>query len=185
MLGKAPAGGSSLIDPRTIVARLDIHDGDIVADLGCGGGGHFINSLSSAVGAKGKVFAVDIQKNVLKVVEAKMNLFNLANVMPVWSDLERDGSSVVASGSCTLAMLINVLFQNTQYEKIVQESLRMVGSGGRLVIIDWKPSGSPFGPPSDRRISPQKVKEIAQSLHATFVDEFDAGPYHYALVFHK
>ncbi|MDP2656563.1 MAG: class I SAM-dependent methyltransferase [bacterium] len=185
MLGKAPAGGTSLIDPRTVVARLDIHDGDIVADLGCGGGGHFINSLSTAVGAKGKVFALDIQKNVLKVVEAKMKLFNLSNVTTVWSDLERDGSAGIISGSCTIALLLNVLFQNSRYEKIVQESLRMIMSGGRLVVIDWKPSGSPFGPPSDRRISPQKVKEIAQSLGITLLEEFEAGPYHYALVFKK
>lgn len=181
----ALVGGTSLIDPLAVVSRLDIRDGNIVADLGCGGGGHFVGVLSRAVGSKGKVYAVDIQKNVLKVVEAKMKQEHDTNVTTVWADLERDGSADIPSGSCNAVLIVNVLFQNTQIEKIVQEASRMIGSGGHLVVIDWKPSGSPFGPPSDRRISSQKVNEIAKSLNLSALEEFDAGKYHYTLVFKK
>lgn len=181
----ALAGGTSLIDPVAVISHIEIRDGNIVADLGCGGGGHFVSALSKAVGSKGKVYAVDIQKNVLKIVEAKMKQERNANVTAVWSDIERDGSKDIPTSSCDAVMVINVLFQNTQIEKIVQEASRMIKSGGRLIVIDWKPSGSPFGPPSDRRISPQKVSEIAKTLNLAVLEEFDAGQYHYALVFKK
>lgn len=181
----ALAGGTSLIDPVAVISHLDIRDSNTVADLGCGGGGHFVSALSKAVGPKGKIYAVDIQKNVLKIVEAKMKQENNANVTTVWSDIERDGSKDIPSDSCDVVMIVNVLFQNTHIDKIVQEASRMIESGGRLVVIDWKPSGSPFGPPSDRRISPQKISEIAKTLNLSALEEFDAGQYHYTLVFKK
>lgn len=185
MSEQALRGGTALIDPFTILAHLDIHDGDTVADLGCGGGGHFVGPLAKAVGAKGTVYAVDIQKNVLKAVEGKMKQENIVNVITVWSDLERGGIADIPSGSCEVSMLVNILFQNTKHDRIVQEASRMIKSAGRLMVIDWKTSGSPFGPPSDRRVSAQTVKDIAQRLHLTLVEEFDAGPYHYALIFKK
>jgi len=61
----------------------------------------------------------------------------------------------------------------------------MIQSSGRVMVIDWKTTGSPFGPPSNIRVSAQTVKDIAQKLHLTLVEEFDAGPYHYALIFKK
>ncbi|MEK7103404.1 MAG: methyltransferase domain-containing protein [Patescibacteria group bacterium] len=185
MSEQALRGGTALIDPLMIISRLDIHDGDIVADLGCGGSGHFVGPLAKAVGLKGKVYAVDIQKNVLKVVEGKMKQEHIVNVIPVWSDLERGGIVEIPPESCDLAILINILFQNTKHDRIVQEASRMIKSVGRLMVIDWKTSGSPFGPPSDRRVSPQRVKDIAQELHLSLLDEFDAGPYHYGLIFKK
>ncbi len=185
MSEQALRGGTALIDPLTILSHLDIHDGDTVADLGCGGGGHFVGPLAKAVGAKGKVYAVDIQKNVLKLVEGKMRQEHILNVIPVWSDLERGGIADIPSGSCDLSVLINILFQNTKHDRIVQEASRMIKSMGRVMVIDWKTSGSPFGPPSDRRVSAQQVKDIAQVLNLSLLEEFDAGPYHYGLIFKK
>ena len=182
---QALRGGTALIDPLTVLTHLDIRDGYIVADLGCGGGGHFVGPLAKMVGAKGKVYAVDIQKKVLQVVEGKMKQQNISNVVTVWSDLERGDSTDVPEGSCNVVLLINVLFQNTNHESIVQGAVRMIQSGGRLVVIDWKPTGSPFGPPSDTRVSPHKITEIAKPLAISLIEEFDAGPYHYALVFKK
>ncbi|MDP3889192.1 MAG: methyltransferase domain-containing protein [bacterium] len=178
-------GGSSLINPASVITHLDIRDGDIVADLGCGGAGHFIGPLAQAVGAKGIVYAVDIQKNILQVVQGNMEQQNITNVTTVWSDLERAGGTDIPKESCSVVFLVNVLFQNKQHQTIVQEAGRMVVSGGRLVIIDWKPTGSPFGPPSDHRLSPLRVIDIAKTFNFSLLEEFDAGPYHYALVFKK
>ncbi len=178
-------GGTSVLDAQGIVSKLSIHEGWTVADLGCGGSGLFIAPLARAVGKNGRVFAVDIQKNVLQVVESNMKFQNIDNVTLVWSDLEKVGKADISDASCDFAMLINVLFQNTNHESILKESARILKSGASFIVIDWKMIATPFGPPLTHRVSQDTVMTLAIPLGLQFVNGFEAGPYHYALIFKK
>jgi len=178
-------GGTSVLDAQSIVTKLDIHEGWTVADLGCGGSGLFVAPLARAVGKTGRVFALDIQKNVLQVVESNMKFQNIENVTTVWSDLEKVGKADISNTSCDFALLINVLFQNTDHEAILQESARILKAGAPFGVIDWKMVATPFGPPLTRRVSQDTVMTLAAASGFQFASSFEAGPYHYALVFKK
>ncbi len=179
-------GGTALLDANKILQRLDIKDSYVVADLGCGGGGHFIAPTASMVGANGKVYAVDIQKRVLSALKSRLELQKIKNVELVWSNLEQYGAAKIPESSCDVAIIINVLFQNTKHDIIIQEAKRFLRPGGRLAIIDWKEGAQPFGPPKELRIQKQKIREVAYEVGGLFlIDEFDAGRYHYALLFRK
>jgi len=178
-------GGTSVLDASAIVSKLEIHDGWIVADLGCGGSGLFVAPLARSVGKKGRVYALDIQKNVLQVVESNMKFQHIDTVTTIWSDLEKVGSADIPDASCDYAMLINVLFQNTNHETILKESARLLKQGARLAVIDWKLVATPFGPPLTHRISQDTVMTHALGMGMQFVSGFEAGPYHYALIFSK
>lgn len=176
-------GGTALLNPVEILKSLNIKDSYIVADLGCGGNGHFVAPLATLVGKNGKVYALDIQKTVLDALQARLKLQNITNTQLVWSDLEQFGAAAIPEQSCDLVILINVLFQNKDHASILKESQRFLKKGGRLVIIDWKYSSSPFGPPIDLRIAPMEIKTLGNNLQLKLFHEFDAGQYHYALVF--
>lgn len=178
-------GGTSVLDAQGIVSKLEIRQGWTVADLGCGGSGLFVAPLARSVGKNGRVYAVDIQKNVLQVVESNMKFQHLENVKTVWTNLEKVGGADIPDIACDFAMLINVLFQNSDHESILKESARILKAGARLVVIDWKLVATPFGPPLTHRISQDTVMTLAISQGLQFVDGFEAGPYHYALVFSK
>ena len=178
-------GGTSLIDVPELLKRLDINSGQTVADLGCGGGGHFVAPTALMVGSSGLVYAVDIQKKVLSSLEATLKLQNIGNVKIVWSDLERVGATDIPEKSCDVAILANILFQNKNYLNILQEASRLVREGGRVVVGDWKATGGAFGPPQDIRVLPDTVKKLAGELTLEFVELFDVGNFHYAAVFKK
>lgn len=178
-------GGTSVLDAQGIISKLEIHEGWIIADLGCGGSGLFVAPLARAVGNNGRVYAVDIQKNVLQIVESNMKFQNLENVSTVWTNLEKVGGADIQDAACDYAMLINVLFQNSDHESIIKESSRILKTGARLAIIDWKLIATPFGPPLTHRIPQDTVMTLALSIGLQFLRSFDAGPYHYALVFSK
>ncbi len=182
---KIHQGGSALLNPLDILKGLDIKESYCVADLGCGGNGHFVAPLASLVGKNGKIYALDIQKNVLDALKARLKLEGVENVELVWSDLEQVGAASIPEGSCDLVIIINVLFQNLKHEEILKEAQRFAKKGGRLVVIDWKYSASPFGPPIDIRVAPMSVKTLCSGLGLKLFHEFDAGQYHYALVFLK
>lgn len=178
-------GGTSLIDVPSLLKRVGVEPGQVVADLGCGGGGHFVAPTAAAVGSSGLVYAVDIQKKVLASLEASLKIQNIGNVKIVWSNLEDVGAAEIPDGSCDSAILANVLFQNINHEAIIRESARIVKIGGKVVVIDWKHYKAPFGPPDERKISAQRVREIAEGIGLAGGDEFDIGPYHYALILKK
>lgn len=178
-------GGTTLIDVPDLLKKVDVAPGQVAADLGCGGGGHFVAPLAVTVGSSGLVYAVDIQKKVLNSLEASIKLQNLGNIRLIWSNLEEVGAADIPNDSCDIAFIANVLFQNDRHEAIMQEAARIVRPGGRIVVVDWKHYKAPFGPPDERRVSPDRVREIGSSIGLQPILEFDVGAYHYAVVFRK
>ena len=178
-------GGTSLLNAVQILRTLEIHEGHIVADLGCGGAGHFVGPTAAVVGKKGKVYAVDIQKNVLNTVKSRLEMQGFEHVELVRANLENVGSTPIPQESCDFSLIINVLFQNSKHADIIREAVRFLKKGGRLVVIDWSISAIPFGPPLQYRLKPSSVLDIAQTLGLEFVSEFEPGYAHFGLIFKK
>ncbi len=179
------SGGNQLIGAEKIMDELDIKQGMLVADLGCGTAGHFVFPAAKRVGDSGKVFAADILKSVLETVENRARVDGFINIETVWTNLEIYGATKIANDTLDIAMLINVLFQTKPLENVIREAIRLIKPGGKLLIIDWKISGTPFGPKEIDRIDSEKVKSFILELNLILHKEFDAGPYHFGMIFTK
>ena len=57
--------------PDKVIAALDLHPGEIVADLGSGGG-YFTFKLARAVAPSGKIYAVDIDKDMIELIDKRL-----------------------------------------------------------------------------------------------------------------
>ncbi|MGB9609268.1 MAG: class I SAM-dependent methyltransferase [Minisyncoccia bacterium] len=178
-------GGNELINAREFLAKIGIEEGMIVGDLGCGARGHFSLQAAKMIGPRGLVYAVDILPSALRGVEANAKMLGINNIKTVWADLEIYGATKIPKESLDLALLINILFQTKKDEEIIKEAVRLIKSGGKLVICDWKKTGAPFGPLVDDRPDPEELKKIVANLGLKMEKEIEAGPYHFALVFHK
>lgn len=183
-LSKVP-GGNELINAKEFLAKIGIEEGMVVGDLGCGARGYFSLQAARMVGQRGLVYAVDILQSALKGVESSAKLLGINNIKTVWSDLEIYGATKIPADSLDLALLINILFQTEKDEAIIKEAMRLIKSGGKLVICDWKKTGAPFGPPVNDRPDPEELKKVATDLGLKLEKEIEAGPYHFALVFRK
>ncbi|MDO8505106.1 MAG: methyltransferase domain-containing protein [bacterium] len=178
-------GGNELIDARKLLTRAGIKQGDIVGELACGATGHFVFPAAHMVGSTGRVYAVDIIKSVLEAVRSRAKLEGVDNVETVWGDLERFQGMKIADGSVDLAVLVNDLSQIPKKEIVLQEAARITKSGGTLLVGDWKQTASPLGPPPEKRLTPAIVRQLAQEAGFEYSEEFEAGPYHFGLIFHK
>lgn len=156
-----------------------------VADLGCGNNGAFLFLASRLVGAGGRVYAVDIMKPVLERMRSLAQTEHASNVMTVWSDLEVYGATKITEHSIDVALLINVLFQSNNRAAILKEAARLIKSGGRLLVLDWKKTAAPMGPSVEKRIDRDEAIKIGQTSGFELIGEFEPGPYHYALIFAK
>ena len=179
------SGGTQLIDTDVIFKKIDLGEGMKVADLGCGAAGHYTITAGRLVGMKGRVYAVDVLKTVLKEISTRARLEGVNNIKTVWSNLESYGATNIANASLDVALLINVLFQSKEHTKILQEAKRLTSKHGKILVVDWKKSAAPFGPPSVDRVSPEEVKILATGIELKLVEEFSAGKFHYGLIFVK
>jgi len=177
-------GGNELIK-ADIIAIAGVEAGMRVADLGCGNLGYFAFMTAKAVGKNGVVYAVDILKSVLEAVENKARQEGFENVKVVWSNLEKVGATKIPAGSLDVAYIHNMLFQSTDDAAVLKEAYRLVKPGGKVLVIDWLKIATPFGPTIGERIDAEEAKKCGVGAGFKLLQEFEAGPYHYGLVFQK
>lgn len=179
-------GGNALLNAEFILDKAEVVQDKKIADLGCGASGHFVFPAAKRVGEKkGLVYAVDILKPILDNIERVAKLNKVDNIKTVWTDLEIFGAAKINSSSIDSVMLINTLYQSSKRVEILREAIRILKTKGILLVVEWKNNASPFGPPIDERVKAELLKTGAAKLGLNLIEEFDAGQYHYGLVFAK
>src|SRR5438270_10135760 len=66
-------------NPKKLLELLALKEGDVVADIGAGSG-YYTFRMSKLVGPKGKILAVDIQKEMLDIIRDRSKKEGVTNV---------------------------------------------------------------------------------------------------------
>ena len=172
---------TSFLNPDEILDQLSLKSDMIAAEFGCGSGG-FAIPLAKRL-EEGLVYAIDIQAEPLSALKSRQSLENITNIRIVRSNLEKERGSTLNEEFLDLVLIPNLLFQVDDKGAIIQEAGRILKKGAKLLIIDWLPQASQG--PERGRISPDEVKKIAEKFGFELEKEFEAGKYHYVLVFEK
>jgi ubiquinone/menaquinone biosynthesis C-methylase UbiE len=167
--------------PRENVLRLGLVEGMKVADLGAGTG-HYSRAAAGAVGPSGKVYAIDIQEEVLKHLKLNTHDHHLGTIEMIWGNIEKRGGTTLRDVSVDAVILANTLFQIESRATLLQEILRILKPGGKVLVVDWTGSHGGIGPLPEQ-VVPQAAAE-ALFLDAGFntVTSFEAGPHHYGVI---
>lgn len=180
------SGGNYLLNAHDILKNIiGLQNGQIVGDLGAGGAAYFTLQAAKLVGDQGQVYAVDILKNVLSSINSKAQMAGLYNIKTVWSNLEIYGATKIPEASLDHAFIINVLFQSKKDQDIIKEAIRLLKPGGQLSIIDWSDMSPSFAPNQNLQLAKNDIIEMAQNLSLSLKQEFQAGAYHFGLIFIK
>ncbi len=177
--------GKALLDATQILKEAGIRSGMKVADLGCGTSGHFTFPAAHMVGEEGKVYAVDILKGALAGIESRSKIEQTTNVEPLWADIERLGGVRLPDGSIDLALVVNITALAKKSASFPEEVRRLVKSGGKLLLVDWKPDAPPFGSDPATRVNSKEIRKVFTDHGFVAITEFDAGPNHWGLIMKK
>lgn len=168
----------AFLNPSKVLDILDLKESLTAADFGSGSGGWAI-PLAKRL-KQGKVYAIDILQEPLSALKSKTRLENILNIETVKSDIER--TSKLLSNSCDLILMTNLLFEVDDKKKTMEEGKRVLKKGGKLLIVDWK-KGAPLGPKD--KVSVEEIKKIAKEIDFKLEKEFEAGLYHWGMVFKR
>lgn len=179
------ATGTKLLNPLEILKHIGLEKGMKIADLGCGNG-YFTLTAAQIVGGHGQVYAVDIMKSCLETIKREAQRHNLLNIKTVWSNLEILGATKIPVGLLDFVLVIHALYQSQHRQNFLQEAIRFLKSGGKLLIIDWKKNNIPLGPPLNQRVGVEEIKNLLNNNNQLkFLEEFVPGEYHYGLLYEK
>jgi len=172
------------IDPDKIISQLDIQQGSLIADFGCGTG-YFSFPLAKKVGEKGTVYSLDILPQIIETIESQAKLDNLKNIISKRVNFEKQDGSGLEAESLDWVILKDVLYQNQDKEAIIQEAKRVLKSGGKVLVVEWNEENLMIGPEKELRVKKQDILDLAKKVGLEFVSDIDAGDFNYGFVLIK
>lgn len=170
--------------PDVVTSHFHLNVGDTVADFGAGRG-FFIKSLAQAVTDMGKVYACEIQKQLVDALGDTARSLGLTNVYPLWCDLEEENGIKIVDEELDVAILVNTLFMIGDKKTAIIEMGRTLRSGGKFFLIDWTESFEGLGPHKDHVFSAEEATNLFEDNGFVLEREFPAGDHHYGLAFRK
>jgi len=154
--------------PADVIAAMRLSEGMSVADLGAGTG-YFLSHLSRAVGASGKVIALDVEADMVRYMRERAGKEGLGNVEVKQVPFD---DPQLAPSSVDRVLVVDVWHHvdgRKAYAAKLKEALR---PGGEVVVVDFTKEAR-RGPPPEHRLPPEVVVEelSAAGLEAKVIEE--------------
>jgi SAM-dependent methyltransferase len=164
--------------PGEILDALHPSPTSIVADIGAGTG-YFSVRIAKRI-PNGKIFAADIEPDMVRYLGERAQREHLSNLVPVQANA--DAANLPEPVDIILVVdTYHHIGNRTKYFATLGSSLR---AGGRLAIVDFKPD-SPSGPPAQDRVPPERVRNELDAAGYSLVESFQFLPRQYYLIFQK
>ena len=155
-----------------------------IADFGAGSG-FYSMSLAEEVGDNGRVYAIDVQKDLLQKIKNEAKAKGVSNLEIIWGNVEKAGGTKMGDNTIDIVVIANILFQAEDKNNVCIEAKRILKVGGRALVIDWLDSFGGLGPTKENVFLLSSAKDIFQKNGFVLDKEFDAGDHHYGLIFKK
>jgi ubiquinone/menaquinone biosynthesis C-methylase UbiE len=162
--------------PHEVIEALKLAPDAVVADIGAGTG-YFAVRFAHML-PKGKVYATDVEPEMVKYLGVRAKREGLANLVPVQGKAE----DAALPEAVDLALLVDVYHHIDDRGAYFGKLARSFKPGGRLAIIDFT-LDSDIGPPPRARIAPEQVKRELSGAGYVLTEEVELLPNQYFLIF--
>jgi ubiquinone/menaquinone biosynthesis C-methylase UbiE len=164
------------VKPEEIAKNIGLEQGMTVVDFGAGSG-HYALAVAKLVGEKGKVYVIDIQKDLLAAIKSEAGRRDFSNVEIIWADIEKIESTRLADNSVDKVIISNVLFQLEDKETVAREAMRILKKGrdAAVIVIEW----------NDGRMDKTLCEKIFTEVGFKKEKDLEVGDKHYGIIFHK
>ncbi len=169
-------------NPELNVAKLGLRDGMKVADFGAGTG-LYSKAASERVGPSGKVYAIEVQKDLVKKMESEIRNWKTSNIECIWGDIEKKHGTKITDESIDAVIISNVLFQAEDKMGLIDEAKRVLKKDGKVLLVDWEDSFGGMGPSVEHVVNKEKAKDLFENRGFKFKDNVVVSPHHYGIIF--
>ena len=164
--------------PDQIMDALQIGEGSVVADVGAGGG-WFTIRLARRVGPNGRVYAEDIQQEMIGAIDRRIKREELQNV------ITRLGTPVdpqLPPGKFDAVLIVDAYYELEDPVTLLRNVAKALKPNGVVGIVNYKKDGGGPGPPMEERVDPEQVVATAKAAGLELRRRHNL-PYQYLLTF--
>ena len=165
--------------PEQVMDALSIGDGSIVADLGAGGG-WFTVRLARRVGPNGRVYAEDIQRQMIEVINRRMQREGLTNVVTKLGTAKDPG---LDARSLDAVLIVDAHPEVEDPVTLLRNVAKALKPNGVIGIVNFKKDGGGPGPPMEERVDPEQVIADARAAGLELRKRENFLRYQYLLTF--
>jgi SAM-dependent methyltransferase len=163
-----------------LLKNMNLEEEDVIADIGAGSGYH-VFKIAPQVN-KGKVYAVDIQYEMLSAIEEKQQLKNIDNVITVKGS---EQSVNLSESAIDKVLMVDVYHEFSYPYEIIMSVRKALKPNGKIYLIEYR--GEDPNVPIKRlhkMTEEQAVKEMA-AAGFTLEENIDNLPWQHCMIFVK
>ena len=164
-----------------LLDNLSIEPGDTVADIGAGTG-YFSLPMAKQVGDTGKVYAVDIQQEMLDIIALRteqLGITNIERVRAAADDPRRPSTTI------DMVLLVDAYHEFDWPDEVMTGIIDSLVSGGRVVLIEYRAEDPRVPIKRLHKMTEAQARKELEALGLVFENNLDLLPQQHFLVFTK
>jgi ubiquinone/menaquinone biosynthesis C-methylase UbiE len=168
--------------PAKLIAKLAVQPGQNIADIGCGSG-YYSRRLAPLVAPTGKIYGVDIQPEMLRMLEEGARQEGLTNIVSVLS--EPDDPKLPA-GAIDWILLVDVYHELQNPEPMLRKMRDALSPTGRVALVEFRLEGDTAAHiRTEHRMSVEQVLAEWKPAGFELVELWEEMPTQHVFVFKK
>jgi len=167
--------------PDLLLAALELKPGQVVADIGAGSG-YYTRRLAKAVGTEGRVYAVDLQPEMLEILGRNLTAEGLENV-----ELKQGRTTSVGLPAATLdlALLVDVYHEFEFPYEMMRSICQALKPGGRVVLVEFRAEDPKVPIKAVHKMSEAQVRREMAAHPLRWIKTINILPWQHAVVFER
>jgi ubiquinone/menaquinone biosynthesis C-methylase UbiE len=186
--GVMSAAGSDWLDrpereaeeePDKALQAIGIRRGMVIADIGAGSG--FMSfKMAKLVGASGKIYAVDIQPEMLDILQDRARSEKVTNIQTV---LDTPSDPKLPAGAIDLILMVDVYHELSQPQTMLDHMRDALKPSGRLVLLEYRKEDPRVPILPDHKMSVAEVRAEVQPEGFQFDQVIEVLPRQHIIIF--
>jgi ubiquinone/menaquinone biosynthesis C-methylase UbiE len=168
-------------DCTTMLEALCVKPGMAVCDMGCGNGFYTLK-LAELVGEDGVVYAVDIQQEMLRLLEARAEKTDVKNIKPILGSLS---DPRLPEGRLDLILCVDVYHEFSHPEHMLAAMRKSLKKDGRMVLVEFRKEDPKVPIKELHKMSKKQILKELEPNGFKLVEQFDKLPWQHMMFFER
>lgn len=159
--------------------ELRLKPGMTVCDMGSGNGYHTI-PMAKAVGAEGKVYAVEVQNEMIELLKARAEKQGITHIETI---LGESHDPKLPPNSCDLILLVDVYHEFAHPQQMLEGMRKALKPGGQLVLVEFRAEDDSVPIKPEHKMSKEQINKELTLNGYKLVREFNDLPWQHMMFF--